>query len=116
MKTIRIDDRTEEQKKTHTVLITATDKFMSGWGLAKNGLSKCAWACRPEDRHKVYNWVKSRSDMKFVNMHHSGWKPKAAHVHIYVVKETHPALGKLMMDLISETGIFFMPVLTKNYY
>ena len=30
-----IDDRTEEQKKTHTTLITATDKFMSGWGVLR---------------------------------------------------------------------------------
>ena len=94
MKTTRIDDRTPEQKKTHTYLITATDKFMSGWGQAANGLSKCAWACKPEHWEKVYYWVNSRSEMKYVSLNTSGkWYPDAAHVHIYVVDEDHPALS-----------------------
>ena len=33
------DDRTPEQKKTHTLIVLATDRFMSGWGMAKNGVS-----------------------------------------------------------------------------
>ncbi len=91
---IRQDDRTKEQMQTHTTLITATDKFMSGWGKAKNGLSKCAWACKPEHADKVFDWVQNRSDMRYVNMNYSGnWYPKnAAHLHIYVVNEGHPAL------------------------
>lgn len=90
---MREDNRTPEQKKTHTVLITATDRFLSGWGLAKNGTSKCAWACRPEqDWRKVYDWVKSRSDMKYVNVQFGKWYPKAAHTHIYVVDDNHPSL------------------------
>jgi len=88
------DNRTPEIKKTHTVLITATDKFMSGWGEASQGASKCAWACKPEHEDKVYNWVKNRSEMKYVNINYSGrWHPKAAHVHIYVVDDNHPALS-----------------------
>ena len=31
------DDRTEAQRKTHTLAIGGTDRFMSGWGLAKGG-------------------------------------------------------------------------------
>lgn len=90
---IRQDDRTKEQKKTHTVLITATDKFLSGWGEAQGGLSKCAWACRPEHADRVYKWVSNRGDMKYVNWHYNNWYPSnAKHVHIYVVEETHPAL------------------------
>ena len=91
--TERIDDRTAEQKKTHNWLITATDKFMSGWGQARNGNSKCAWACLPEHADKVLQWVESRSEMKYVNVTNRPWYPRnAAHVHIYVVEDGHPAL------------------------
>ena len=90
--TIRKDDRTPEQKKTHTCLITATDRFMSGWGEAKNGLSKCAWACKPEHMNQVERWVNNRDEMKYVNINTDPWHPKAAHVHIYVVDEGHRAL------------------------
>tara|TARA_R110000803_G_scaffold35405_8_gene76601 strand:- start:2987 stop:3268 length:282 start_codon:yes stop_codon:yes gene_type:complete len=90
-----VDDRNEQQQETHNILITATDKCMSGWGGAAGGASKCAWAC---DSHakadKLLDWVENRSDMKYVNIHYrNNWKPRnAAHVHIYVVEDTHPAL------------------------
>ena len=90
--TIRIDDRTKEEKKTHTWLVTATDRFMSNWGEAKDGLSKCAWACKPEHVDKVFKWVSNRDEMRYVNCTNNKWYPRAAHVHIYVVKENHPAL------------------------
>ena len=89
------DDRTPEQQKTHTILITATDKFMSGWGMASQGNSKVAWACtRNQDWGKLMDWVENRSEMKYVNVNFSGkWRPKnAAHVHIYVVNDDHPGL------------------------
>lgn len=88
------DDRTEKQKETHRYLVTATDRFMSGWGQASTGASKCAWACdTKENMHKVYEWVKARSEMKYVNYRYDDkWYPKAAHVHIYVVNDYHPAL------------------------
>jgi len=90
----RQDDRTAEQKKTHTILITATDKFMSGWGEASNGASKCAWACtKKQDWGAVLDWVESRSEMKYVNVTFNKWYPKAEHVHIYVVDDKHPALN-----------------------
>lgn len=94
MKTIREDDRTKEQKSTHIYLVTATDKFMSGWGLASGGASKVAWACETwEHAATVYKWVQGRSDMKYVNITSGKWYPKAAHVHIYVVDENHPGLN-----------------------
>jgi len=46
------DDRTNEQKKTHSCLIGGTDRFMSGWGRAENGKSYAFWSCRPDDRRK----------------------------------------------------------------
>ena len=91
--TIRQDDRTQEEMKTHYWLVTATDKFMSGWGRANGGLSKCAWACRPEDVDAVYDWVKNRSDMKYVNIRTTPWYPVCKHVHIYVVRGNHPAIA-----------------------
>jgi len=90
----RVDDRTDEQRKTHTTLITATDKCMSGWGEAKNGLSKCAWACEPENCDKVLNWVEGRTDMKHVGVCYGDWKPRnAEHLHIYAVGDTHTSLN-----------------------
>lgn len=88
------DDRTEEQKKTHSVLIAATDSFLSGWGSAEGGASMCAWAVKPEDADDMEYWVEKRSDMKRVRRVGRDWKPyKAAHAHIYVAdRGTHPAL------------------------
>ena len=93
-RTVFQDDRTPEQKGTHTVLITATDKFMSGWGGAAKGASKCAWAVERKNWRQMLEWVENRSDMKYVNVTFSGeWKPRnAAHVHIYVASDSHPAL------------------------
>ena len=92
---VRQDDRTKLQKKSHTYLVTATDKFLSGWGKASEGTSKCAWACDSiEKAEKILSWVENRSDMKYVNLNFTGkWYPKAAHVHIYVVNSSHPALN-----------------------
>ncbi len=90
---MRVDDRTQEQRKTHTCLVTATDRFMSGWGDAAGGLSKCAWACKSEHADRVYNWVSNRKEMKYVNSTYGKWYPKAKHVHIYVVDEGHRALS-----------------------
>ena len=91
------DDRTPEQKQSHTVLIAGTDSFMSGWGMAEGGASMCAWACRPEHASKVERWVRSRGDMKQVRQVSDPWRPNAAHTHIYVVPDPtpeyrHPAL------------------------
>ena len=92
--TTRQDDRTPEQRRTHTILITATDRAMSGWGGARGGLSKCAWAVAPDQSwERVFNWVKRRGDMSYVNMTTGKWYPRAAHVHIYVVNAGHPALA-----------------------
>jgi hypothetical protein len=91
--TIREDNRTPEEKKTHTWLVTATDKCLSGWGQAEGGLSKCAWACRREHLDQVERWVRSRREMKYIYVTNRPWYPKAAHVHIYVVHETHPSIN-----------------------
>lgn len=91
------DDRTEAQQKTHTWLVVGTDSFMSGWGGARGGLSYAAWACLPDDRDKVFNWVEGRSDMKRVRevseYDKKYYAPGAAHCHIYVVEAGHPALN-----------------------
>lgn len=87
------DDRTEAQKKSHYVLIAATDSFMSGWGGAAGGVSYCAWACRPEVQDKVWRWVKNRPEMKRVRQVAGNWKPRGnGHCYIYVVDDDHPAL------------------------
>ena len=88
------DDRTLEQKTTHRLAIVARDKFLSGWGGAAGGVSRCAWACHPDvNPDRVYNWVKSRKEMRNVSLVDlSTYRPKgAAHFHIYVCNPGHPA-------------------------
>jgi hypothetical protein len=99
---INQDDRTEGQKNTHTWLVIGTDRFMSGWGEASNGLSYAAWACEPKYRDQVLDWVESRSDMKRVREVYEGqgnkkyYAPGAAHCHIYVVTDEHPAIRHII--------------------
>lgn len=90
-----IDDRNEEQKRTHTWAIVAKDKAMSGWGGASGGVSRCAWAVPVSDLDKVERWVRARGDMSYVRRFAlANYRaPKGtAHLHIYAVDSNHPAL------------------------
>lgn len=90
---IKKDDRTEEQKATHVWGIVARDKFLSGWGQAKDGASRCAWACHPDvNTDRVFNWVRSRSEMQRVSLVDlRTYRPPSgtAHFHIYVCNPEH---------------------------
>lgn len=94
MKTKLVDDRTEEQRKTHRFAVMATDKFMSGWGGASCGASVCGWACAPEvELDRVFNWVKGRIEMRRVRVVClDNYRPKSNvyHCHIYVANSDHP--------------------------
>lgn len=96
MKTTIKDDRTEEQKSTHYFGVIARDRAMSHWGQAEGGISRVAWACSSrEDASKVYDWVKSRSEMKSVStvdLRNHKIASQDAHFHIYVANRVHPAL------------------------
>lgn len=62
---IREDDRTLEQLATHRWGVVAKDKFMSGWGRADGGASRCAWAVKDGlNLDRVENWVRSRKEMR----------------------------------------------------
>ena len=82
------DDRTAEQKQTHVWGVVAKDKFMSGWGGARGGASRCAWACPPDGSiTKLEDYVRSRSEMRYVNqVNLNTYRPPrgTAHFHIYV--------------------------------
>lgn len=79
------DDRTPEQKTTHLYAVAGTDKFLSGWGKARGGTSVAAWACTLEDLPYVEKWVEGRRDMNRVRtVTLRDWRPRAAHVHVYV--------------------------------
>lgn len=80
------DDRTEEQKETHTWLIVATDRFLSGWGKASGGKSYAAWACIPGKSNDCFWWVSKRGDMSRVReVSAKDYRPKGlGHLHIYV--------------------------------
>lgn len=89
------DDRTLEQKKTHHWGVVARDKFLSGWGEARNGSSRCAWACAPDiNIDTVERWVRSRPEMCYVNkVDLNIYRPPrgTAHFHIYVCNPGHIA-------------------------
>lgn len=88
-----IDDRTEEQKKTHIYIVQGIDKFMSGWGEAK-GKSYAGWACKKEHLSSVKRWVSGRTDMKCVNVQTGTWRPRLNrndHCQIYVISDNHRA-------------------------
>ena len=82
------DDRTPEQRQTHNVIILATDKFMSGWGLAKGGPSYAGWACRPALRGILEARVRNRPDMQRVRVVCGDYRPPSGpgHCHIYVAQ------------------------------
>lgn len=92
---IKVDDRTEAERKTHPWLIVGTDRVLSGWGKAHGGKSYAAWAARPTDVDAVLRWVQARGDMSRVRVViGEGYRARGArHLHIYVVKEDHPALS-----------------------
>lgn len=96
----RVDDRTAEQRKTHLWAVVAHDKFMSGWGGARGGSSRCAWAVPVEFVHdgklnRLENWVRNRSEMRYVNVVKlDTYRPPrgTAHFHVYVADADHPGV------------------------
>ena len=95
-----IDDRTDEQRQTHSVLIVGDDDFMTLWGrscgkVGQSGKSRAAWACKPEDADAVEQWMWSRKDLKRVRRAVRAYAKKGDHIHIYVVGAEHVALGGL---------------------
>ena len=94
MKTI--DDRNEEQKRTHLWAVVAKDRAMSGWGGASGGVSRCAWAVPISDLDKVEKRVRARSDMSYerpVALANYRAPKGTAHLHIYAVDSNHPAVN-----------------------
>lgn len=49
--------------------VTMTDKFMSGWGLAKNKINKMVVICESfEQAATIAKNARKRSEMRFVNI------------------------------------------------
>ena len=89
------DDRTAEQRESHTWLVIGTDKFMGKWANdcgRFNGPSYAAWACEPQWRSSCLGWVENRSDMSRVRevidgngLNVGNYRPSGdGHLHIYV--------------------------------
>jgi len=88
---IRQDDRTPEQRTTHTWLAIGTDTFMSGWGGAEGGNSFAAWACDSwQDAKTMTEHLERRGDMQRVRIEYDDpkrpYRPgrTCAHLHIYL--------------------------------
>jgi len=82
------DDRTPEQKRTHTLIVLMTDRFLSGWGMAEGGPSYAGWACTPDTVNTIEQRIRNRSDAKRVRIVLGDYRPPAGpgHCHIYVGK------------------------------
>ena len=82
------DDRTETEQRAYDWLVVAT---------YTDSADNHAWACRPEHHKKVLSWVAAHPDVCGIGLFPRGfhplWNPKAAHVHIYVVHDNHPAVS-----------------------
>lgn len=89
------DDRSVMERKTHTAGVAGVDTVLSGLGPAAGGHSVACWACRPEMLDRVKAWVEQRSDMKRIQTigDLAKWQRRAAHIHIYVVNDGHPAIA-----------------------
>lgn len=87
--TIIKDDRTNEQKVTHTLAVVGVDPFMSSWGDAAGGMSYAAWAFKEGQAVQTLSKVQARGDMRRVRIVAlDGYRPTgAAHLHIYVAKD-----------------------------
>lgn len=93
-----VDDRSDAQRQTHTVLVLGTDDVMTRWGrecgtVGRNGRSIAAWACEPQHVNTVMRWAKGRSDLKRVRRATRVYPKRGDHIHVYVVTDEHPALG-----------------------
>jgi len=97
MSAIVQDDRTPEQLVSHPFIIGGRDVFLSN-GICPHGRSYAAWACRLEDVDAVDRWVRDRDDIsrvRFVDEQKGErYRPRAGHLHIYVVGPAHPAVAR----------------------
>ncbi len=49
--------------------VLSNDKFMSGWGLARNKINTCVVPCESEEQaQRVYDYVESRRDQKYIRI------------------------------------------------
>ena len=49
--------------------VTMTDKFMSGWGMAKGRINKLVFVCESyDDALRVESYASSRGEMKNINI------------------------------------------------
>lgn len=54
------------------IYVTATDKFMSGWGLANNKTNKVVVVCENwQEAREVEEALHRRSEMKYINVRSS---------------------------------------------
>jgi len=88
------DERTEQEKKTYNILISASRRNRGRYANEQKSF-KFGWACKNIlHANKIFNWVKNRNDMKFVKLHLDRvWSPKKDDVvSIFKVNEYHPAV------------------------
>ncbi len=79
--------------------MTVTQEMqMDSLARARSGMSTAnyaAWACKPDDRKEVLEWVEGRKDMRRVREVSGNYRPSGnGDCHIYVVTETHSSVAR----------------------
>lgn len=68
--------------------VSATDKFCSGWGMARNKVSKMVYLCETEDEALlVYNNCRRRTDLKRISISKTEPRFNNAHVSYFTKKD-----------------------------
>lgn len=63
------DRRTRDQRKTHIWAVVARDNFLSQWGLAEGGVSRCCWATDDETKlPEIKRMIEGRKEMRYVSI------------------------------------------------
>lgn len=86
------DHRSISQRKTHRWIVTGRDTFLSGWGMASNGVSRASWACRTlNEAYNVEQHIRARTDMRYVSIHKlPHYRPRhTAQWSIYPITRNH---------------------------
>ena len=86
------DRRTNEQRESTQFFVNATDRFMSGWGQARGGLSYFCIACDTDAQVDLAEtWLRSRDEMKSVFVSSTPRKRKDCHTSIVHFEKTGAA-------------------------
>lgn len=96
------DDRTDQEKDTHTELVCVIDVEVTSWDSPTVYRQITAWACHPYHTEAVHKWAcQVNKGMQIKLCDSASFKPRGkGHCHIQVVLDNHPAVKSLKTQAI----------------